>query len=179
MRLDKPEKDVPSKRVDPTKNQTTSFQSGVSCLAHEDKDPVDMHGFAPRMQPSRITESCIGQGFCERRTPTPDGGSSSRRSTPGQVVRTNLRPKDNLSAGCLTSDKCSEHPLNLPGKAGRAGEDGRKAAVGGSCHIFQGPNGFVPMGPGDLDMPVQAHARSASRDRPFQRACGVAAAMAG
>lgn len=160
------EKEVPSKRVDPTKNQSTSFQSGVSCLGHESLDP-------PRMQPwSRLTESNIGEGLCERRTPTPDrGGSSSRRSTPGQVVKGNMRPKDSLSGGgCVASDIVPEHPLNLPRKFGSVG-----AAVGsgGTSQIRQGPNGFVPFGPEDFDMPM-APPRAASRERPFQRACGAA-----
>lgn len=159
-----PDKDVPSKRVDPTKNQSTSFQSGVSCLAHENREP-------PRMQPSRITDGQLGDGFCERRTPTPEG--SSRRSTPGQVVRSNTRPKDNLSGGgCVASDKYGEHPLNLPRKAGSAAAG---IGSGGSCHIFQGPNGFVPMGPENFDMPEPEPAHFGAQHRPFQRACGVAA----
>lgn len=160
------EKDFPAKRVDPTKNQSTSFHSGVACMAHEDDRPF-------RMQPSRITESSMGEDLCERRTPTPDRGSSSRRSTPGQVVRSNMRPKDNLSGGCITSDKFTDHPLSLPRKAGSAAPG---IGSGGSCHILQGPNGFVPFGPEDMDVPVHAPAPAVGR-QPFQRACGVAAVM--
>jgi len=160
------EKDVPSKRVDPTRNQSTSLHSGVACLAHENGDWEV--GAIPRMEPSRIGESCFGQGMCER----PRSGSLSRRSTPGQVVRGNNRPKDNLSGGCVTSDKDVDHPLNLPGKASRAGA-GRGS--GGDCNIIQGPNGFVPRGPQDTFM--QMAPRSSSRDsgqRPFRRMVGVA-----
>lgn len=170
-------KDVPNKRVDPTRNQSTSLHSGVACLAHESNEPS-------RAQPSRITESCFGEGFQERerRTPTPDrsgSGNGSRRSTPGEVVRSNFRPKDNLSAGCLASDKFSDHPLNLPGKAGRAGAG---HGSGGACSIMQGPNGFVPIGPEGFDMSGYAQMQPAPRDRPFQRACGrngVAAVFGG
>jgi len=163
-----PDKDVPAKRVDPSRNQSTSFHSGVACMAQE----------TPWNAPVRsaITESCFGDGFCERapeRSATPD--SSSRRSTPGQVVRTNLRPKDNLSGGCVASDRPVEHPLNLPGKASRAGP-GRGS--GGAGQIMQGPNGFVPMGPKDMEAPRQM---SSNRDAsPFRRACGgVAGALGG
>lgn len=168
------DKDVLSKRRDPTKNQSTSFHSGVSCLAHEANEPS-------RQQPSRITESCFGEGLCERFTPTPDRESSSRgsrRSTPGQVVRSNYRPKDNLSGGCVSSDKPGDHPLNLPGKASRAGPG---VGSGGSCNIMQGPNGFVPLGPEDRYMAEPAQPRGSggySAQQPFQRACGAAAAMA-
>jgi hypothetical protein len=171
-------KDVPSKRRDPTKNESKSFHSGVSCLAHEAQE-------LPRMQPSRITESCFGEGLVERSTPTPtfDCGSesSSRRSTPGrsvpgQVVRSNTRPKDNLSGGCCITDKPGEHPLNLPGKAGRAGPG---VGSGGNCHIFQGPNGFVPIGPEDMTESAPPRTSGGySAPRPFQRVCGAAAAMA-
>mmetsp|Transcript_54070 Transcript_54070/g.86014 ORF Transcript_54070/g.86014 Transcript_54070/m.86014 type:complete len:244 (-) Transcript_54070:104-835(-) len=163
-----PDKDVPSKRVDPTKNISSSFQSGVSCMTY-DRPEVS------RSQPSRITESCFAEGLCER-APTPERSSSSRRSTPGQVVRTNLRPKDNLSGGCVTSDRPSDHPLNLPRKVGSASQ---AVASGGSCHILQGPNGFVPVGPEDEDLMSQAPRRASSRepgDRGFRRACGLVAA---
>lgn len=159
-------KDMPSKRADPTKNQSHSFHSGVSCLAHEAPQ-------LPPAQPSRITESCFGEGLCERESSSRD----SRRGTPGQVVRSGIRPKDNLSGGCVTSDQIPDHPLNLPRKAGSA-----SAAVGsgGSCHIFQGPNGFVPLGPENFDMTEQPLPRrsAGASAQPFQRACGAAAVMA-
>jgi len=164
-------KDVPSKRIDPTKNQSNSLQSGVSCMAHE--EPLVLP-----TQPSRVTESCFGEGMCERFTPTPDRESSSRgsrRSTPGQVVRSNLRPKDNLSAGCLTSDQPGDHPLNLRRKAGAAGPG---IGSGGHCNILQGPNGFVPRGPENFDNQPPPRSSGYSAQRPFQRVCGAAAAMA-
>mmetsp|Transcript_69405 Transcript_69405/g.224441 ORF Transcript_69405/g.224441 Transcript_69405/m.224441 type:complete len:227 (-) Transcript_69405:73-753(-) len=134
-----PDKDVPARRPDPTRNQSTSLHSGVACV------PVPAE--PSRAVPSRVTESSLGEGFLSRE-PTPE-----RRSTPGQVVRSGVRPKDSLSGGgCLASER-QDHPLNLPRKAG-SGAPG--VGSGGSGHIVQGPNGFVPQGPGFEDEAPEA-----------------------
>lgn len=161
-----PNKDLPAKRVDPTKNQSSSFHTGVSC--------VPQASSTPRATVSRITESSFGEGLMER-APTPEQSSrrSSRRSTPGQVVRAGSRPKDSLSGGgCITSDLPSEHPLALPRKPG---SESASVGSGGAVHIVPGPTGFVPMGLEDdsLVLPQSQARRAQEGRRPYQRMCGV------
>jgi len=129
-----PDKDVPSKRPDPTRNQSTSFHSGGSLVPVSDEQP--------RGQPSRVTEGGLGEGFVQRE-PTPEG---RRRNTPGQVVRSGVRPKDSLSGGgCMTSDRpVLDHPMQLPRKAGSAAPG---IGSGGAVHLVAGPGGIVPQGP--------------------------------
>jgi hypothetical protein len=130
-----PDRDVPQKRVDPTRNQSAAFQLGVAC--------VQVNVEAPRSY-SRLTESSMGEVFgMGSREATPE-----RRRTPGQVVRGGLRPKDSLAGGgCVATDK-QDHPLALPRKAGSA-QPG--VGTGGSGHLEIGPLGFVPQGPGPAD----------------------------
>lgn len=150
------DRDVPAKRTDPTKNQSSSLTSGGAVV------PIapDM----TRSVPSRVTEGMLGEGFSERaRTP-------ERRLTPGQVVRGNSRPrngpKDSLYGGCVTGDR-QDHPTNLPRKAGSAGP------VGGAVHLVAGPTGFVPCGPGGAEEPVSYRSASPQGAQPFRRMVGV------
>lgn len=154
------DRDVPQKRVDPSKNQAPNFLLGAVGLA---VPPVQ----APRAI-SRITEGglCEGMGV---REPTPE-----RRRTPGQVVRGGLRPKDNLTGGCLTADK-QDHPLALPRKAGSRGPG---VGSGGSCHLVVGENGLMPRGPedvyGEAFLAEDTYPLQVGETR-FQRACGIVA----
>mmetsp|Transcript_19372 Transcript_19372/g.42284 ORF Transcript_19372/g.42284 Transcript_19372/m.42284 type:complete len:237 (+) Transcript_19372:123-833(+) len=155
------DKDVPAKRVDPTRNQSSSLTVGGGCV------PVPPD--APQRGPSRITESAFeaGGGFAQRAA-TPE-----RRNTPGQVVRGGLRPKDNLSGGALITADRQDHPLALPRKAGSAAPG---TGSGGSGHLIAGPNGLVPLGPTDSDdLPSAGRPSSQSNQVPFQRACGLRA----
>uniref|UniRef100_A0A7S4SDN4 Uncharacterized protein n=1 Tax=Alexandrium monilatum TaxID=311494 RepID=A0A7S4SDN4_9DINO len=135
-----PDRDVPQRRVDPSRNRSHSLHSGVACVPVSDEPQQ-------RTLPSRVTSGQLGEGFLARE-PTPE-----RRTSPGQVVRGGVRPKDSLSGGgCLASDR-PDHPLALPRKAGSCGPG---VGTGGSGHIVQGPNGFVPAGPVDFDVEVEA-----------------------
>eukprot|EP00435_Cladocopium_sp_Y103_P001550 s3429_g1.t1 len=78
-----------------------------------------------------------------------------------QVTRANIRPKDHLSGGCITSDR-PEHPLALPRKAG-SGAPG--TGSGGPVHLVAGPNGFVPAGPGmEPEAPAEKPRRPGATD---------------
>eukprot|EP00928_Gymnodinium_smaydae_P056035 TRINITY_DN39484_c0_g1_i1.p1 TRINITY_DN39484_c0_g1~~TRINITY_DN39484_c0_g1_i1.p1 ORF type:complete len:258 (+),score=21.60 TRINITY_DN39484_c0_g1_i1:62-775(+) len=156
-----PDRDVPQKRVDPTRNRSASLGPGGACVPH---DP------APSMRAqSRLTEGQLGEGLAARE-PTPE-----RRRTPGQVVKGGSRPKDNLTAGCLTSDK-QDHPMALPRRAGSCGPG---VGSGGSGHLVAGPMGFVPAGQedmyGEAEFATSGGYSAGTAPRPFQRACGVAA----
>lgn len=148
-----PDKDVPGKRVDPTKNHTASLGAGVACV------PLTSE---PTRTSSRLTEGCLGEGFSVRE-PTPE-----RRRSPGQIVRSSSRPKDSLSGGaCIASDRV-DHPLNLPRKAGSAGAG---VGSGGSVHLVAGPCGFVPAGSN-----VESQEEPSLPPRPevpFRRAVGM------
>jgi len=127
-----PDKDVPSKRVDPTKNQSPSLQGGLACVPVYEERSRSL---------SRLTEGGIGDVIQMRtsREPTPE-----RRNTPGQVVKGGMRPKDNLSAGgCVVADRPAVDPM---GFARKAGSGGAGVGSGGSGHLVQGPFGFVPAG---------------------------------
>jgi len=127
-----PDRDVPSKRVDPTRNQSLSLGTGIACV------PVHTE----RALPPRPAERPMAD-ILQMRDPTPERRSSSGRSTPGQVVRANSRPKDNMSGGCLVADRPAVDPMGFPRKAG-SGAPG--VGSGGSGHLVQGPCGFVPAG---------------------------------
>ncbi|CAK0872896.1 unnamed protein product [Prorocentrum cordatum] len=120
-----PEKDLPGRRLDPTRNQSSSLQPGVACVAP---------GSEQQRGASRITESSIvplsADGGLGPREPTPE-----RRRTPGQVVRGGIRPKDCLASGCVASER-SDHPQNLP----------RPANPNERGSLVPGPCGMVPMG---------------------------------
>jgi len=149
------DKDVPCKRLDPTRNRSASLGPGVCCVPLSDS--------RPRAVNVRITGSSFGEGLGVRET-TPE-----RRRVPGQVLRSGVRPKDSLSGGgCVASDR-AEHPLNLPRKAGSAGAG---VGSGGSVHLVAGPTGFVPMGPADLESEVEVGAHRVP-SVPFTRACGI------
>lgn len=155
------DKDVPARRPDPSKNQSASFVPGAAMVPHSSESS---------RSGSRLTESALGEG-CLERSATPERRTPERRRTPGQVVRSNSRPKDNLYGGCLTSDS-KDHPLTLPRKAGSIPH---YVGSGGSGHIVQGPNGFVPAAPDDCirDEP-QASTPLGDDAVPFRRVCGVA-----
>lgn len=153
------DKDVPAKRVDPSKNHSANLIVGSGCVAQCDRQP-------PRA-PSRITESAFIDGLGMREA-TPE-----RRRTPGQVVRSGIRPKDSLQSGCVASERC-DHPLGLQRKAGSAGAG---IGSGGCVHIVAGPNGFVPAGPPELEVDL---GRQGSRDSgaiPFRRVCGAGSVL--
>jgi len=157
-------KDVPQKRVDPSRNQSVGLAgAGLSCIPHVEAN-------LPVRSNSRLTEGAFGEGFSIRES-TPE-----RRHTPGQVLRGNSRPKDNLTAGCLTSDK-QEHPLQLPRKAGSGGYG---VGSGGAGSLVQGPMGFVPAGMEDLygeqHLRDPSPAPGSGTAVPFRRACGAAVA---
>lgn len=153
------DKDVPSKRVDPTKNQSCSFGIGASCVPNYTPEP--------QRAPSRITESpgeVLGPGIRER---TPEV-----RRTPGQVVRSGSRPKDSLTIGCVAAER-SDHALGFLRKAG-SGAAG--VGSGGSVHLVAGPCGFVPAGPSrpEVEMScMQGHDAAI----PFRRVCGRGSAI--
>jgi hypothetical protein len=156
-----PNKDVPSKRVDPTKNQSSSFSVGAGCMATNTANDT-----APRSV-SRITESALCDGFSIRES-TPE-----RRRTPGQVVRGSQRPKDNLSSGCLAADRVQDHPTPLLRKPGSCGAG---VGTGGAGHLVQGPNGFVPAGIEDFYGEMYDEVGYAQPvASTFRRACGVVA----
>mmetsp|Transcript_26453 Transcript_26453/g.47747 ORF Transcript_26453/g.47747 Transcript_26453/m.47747 type:complete len:243 (-) Transcript_26453:52-780(-) len=146
-----PNKDVSGKRVDPSRNQAPSFHGGAAFMVPKSDE-------LPQRVGSRLTEGNLemGEAGFGGREPTPE-----RRTTPGQVVRSGLRPKDSLSGGgCVTSDK-QDHPLGLPRKAG-SGIAG--TGSGGYVHLVPGPNGFVPAGPGyedDFQVQPKAHTNGA------------------
>lgn len=120
-----PDKDVPGKKVDPTRNQSAGIGAGVAC--------VPLHAEFPL--PPKPSESAIAD-VLSMREPTQE-----RRSAPGQVVRGNFRPKDNISGGCVVADKPATDPLGLlrkPG-VGSAGD-----GSGGPSHLVPGPCGLVP-----------------------------------
>mmetsp|Transcript_80043 Transcript_80043/g.158566 ORF Transcript_80043/g.158566 Transcript_80043/m.158566 type:complete len:228 (-) Transcript_80043:77-760(-) len=154
-----PNRDVPARRPDPTKNHSTNLQTGIAC--------VPTSALRQRSVPSRVTESILGEGFLARE-PTPE-----RRTSPGQVVRSSVRPKDNLSSGCITADR-QDHPLNLPRQAGSAPAG---VGTGGVGHIAQGPFGFVPQGPFDFygeqtEVPGAHQARRSSSKGAFKPVWG-------
>jgi len=133
-------KDVPAKKVDPTRNQSTSFgTAGVSCI------PVTNEV----AKPPRPMESAIAD-LLSQRAPTPE-----RRSTPGQVVKGGYRPKDSLAYGCIVADKPATDPMGLPHQAGSGGAG---VGSGGSGHLVAGPTGFVPKCSWDEDLPTDATA---------------------
>mmetsp|Transcript_100158 Transcript_100158/g.312059 ORF Transcript_100158/g.312059 Transcript_100158/m.312059 type:complete len:232 (+) Transcript_100158:116-811(+) len=154
-----PDRDVPQKRPDPSRNRSQSLHSGVACV------PVSNE---QQRASSRLTEGQLaGEGFLVRE-PTPE-----RRTSPGQVVRSGSRPKDSLSGvGCLASDR-PDHPLALPRKAGSCGPG---VGTGGSGHLVPGPNGFVPAGPEDLDVEPEVRAPpKRANSREFRSVWGAAA----
>lgn len=133
-----PGKDVYGKKVDPTRNQSTSFIGGDGlCAPRSDAEA--------RRVSSRLTSGHleIGEAGLAVREATPE------RRMPGEVLRAHLRPKDHLTGGCITSDK-PEHPLALPRKAG-SGAPG--TGSGGPVHLVAGPYGFMPAGPGMEPLP--------------------------
>jgi len=162
-----PDKDVPAKRPDPTRNASANFATGMPAV------PISAEP-AARPTPSRMGESCLGEGVAER-APTPD--RSSRRSTPGQVVRASSRPKDNLYGGGLTvCDRGAEHPMTLPRKAG-SGAPG--CGSGGVGNLVAGPNGFVPIGQENFaasGTACEAQRPSSRNSSPFRRMCGLSVA---
>lgn len=158
------DKDVPAKRVDPTKNQSNSFGVGMgaACVPSYTPEP-------PRAQ-SRLTETSgagevFGPGKRER-TPEP-------RRTPGQVVRSGIRPKDSLATG-LVSAEPPDQPLGLLRKAG-SGAAG--VGSGGSVHLVAGPCGFVPAGPPRPAMDLTAGMHGHGAAIPFRRVCGAGSAL--
>eukprot|EP00927_Polykrikos_kofoidii_P061023 TRINITY_DN55913_c0_g1_i1.p1 TRINITY_DN55913_c0_g1~~TRINITY_DN55913_c0_g1_i1.p1 ORF type:complete len:241 (-),score=28.61 TRINITY_DN55913_c0_g1_i1:81-803(-) len=156
-----PNRDVPARRTDPTRNQSTNFDGGIACV------PTAPQERARSL--SRLTDSALGEGFTQRE-PTPE----RRRRTPGEVVRGGCRPKDNLTSGLLTADK-QDHPLALPRKAGSCGAG---VGSGGAGHLVQGPLGFVPGGAEDMygESELRAPSPGPNRSGPsFRRACGVVA----
>ncbi|CAK8987415.1 unnamed protein product, partial [Durusdinium trenchii] len=120
------------------RNQSTGFSGEGLC--------------APRSDGERARQSRVTQGHLEMGEAGLGGreGTPERRA-PGQVVRANLRPKDHLSGGCIASDR-QEHPLALPRKAG-SGVAG--TGSGGPVHLVAGPNGLVPTGPEEVNMPQE------------------------
>eukprot|EP00929_Paragymnodinium_shiwhaense_P014835 TRINITY_DN122801_c0_g1_i1.p1 TRINITY_DN122801_c0_g1~~TRINITY_DN122801_c0_g1_i1.p1 ORF type:complete len:238 (-),score=31.25 TRINITY_DN122801_c0_g1_i1:117-830(-) len=152
-----PDRDVPQKRVDPTKNQSCSFGSGNSLVPLPSQDPVRSN--------SRLTEGNLASGFSIRES-TPE-----RRRSPGEVVRGGIRPKDNLQHGCMVFDK--QDPVGLPRKPGSCGYG---VGSGGAGNLEQGAMGFVPRGAPD---PYADDVQVGNRDMtavPFRRACGAAIA---
>lgn len=134
-----PGKDVYGRKPDPTRNQSTSFMGGDGLCAPSD----DGAGLRPRG--SRLTEGHLELGEGGLQPLAPEASPLERGSIQvREVTRTNIRPKDHLSGGCITSDR-PEHPLALPRKAG-AGAPG--TGSGGPVHLVPGPNGFMPAGPG-------------------------------
>lgn len=139
-----PDKDVPCKRVDPTKNQSSNLTGGIACVpTYEERARGG----------SRLTEGTCGDVLQMRESTPERRGSSSRRSSPGQVLKGNLRPKDNLSVGgCVVADRPAVDPMGFNRKAG-SGPSG--IGSGGSGHLLQGPGGFVPIGP-DYNLGAEA-----------------------
>eukprot|EP00931_Biecheleriopsis_adriatica_P009584 TRINITY_DN110650_c0_g1_i1.p1 TRINITY_DN110650_c0_g1~~TRINITY_DN110650_c0_g1_i1.p1 ORF type:complete len:259 (-),score=46.77 TRINITY_DN110650_c0_g1_i1:58-795(-) len=153
-----PNKDVSGKKVDPTRNASSNFMGGEGfCVPKCDEQPA--------RSVSRLTQGNleVNEAGLGGREATPE-----RRSTPGQVLRAGLRPKDNLSGvACMAGDK-QDHPLALPRKAGSAAAG---VGTGGSVHLVAGPNGFVPAGPGyedDLQMQAQAKLGAAAAPSGFK-----------
>eukprot|EP00446_Apocalathium_sp_SHHI-4_P040441 CAMPEP_0177342616 /NCGR_PEP_ID=MMETSP0368-20130122/27141_1 /TAXON_ID=447022 ORGANISM="Scrippsiella hangoei-like, Strain SHHI-4" /NCGR_SAMPLE_ID=MMETSP0368 /ASSEMBLY_ACC=CAM_ASM_000363 /LENGTH=259 /DNA_ID=CAMNT_0018804001 /DNA_START=28 /DNA_END=804 /DNA_ORIENTATION=+ len=120
-------KDVPARRPDPSRNQSNFGGYGGCCVPVHDERPL----------PPRPSENPMADILWQR-APTPE-----RRTSPGQVVRGNSRPKDQLSGGCVVADRPSIDPMGLPRKAG-SGQAG--VGSGGVGNLVAGPMGFVPRG---------------------------------
>mmetsp|Transcript_66194 Transcript_66194/g.123575 ORF Transcript_66194/g.123575 Transcript_66194/m.123575 type:complete len:230 (-) Transcript_66194:103-792(-) len=147
-----PGRDVPAKRVDPTKNRAPAFAAEARRPSQDGPRNV-----------SRITEGSLGELLTDR-APTPE-----RRNTPGQVVRGGSRPKDQLLPGCLAGVSVQEHPMALPRKAG-SGSSG--VGTGGGGHLVAGPTGFVPRAMED-DVGWEPEVQCQDGSVPFRRVCGV------
>lgn len=150
-----PDRDVPQKRVDPTRNQSNHFGAGNSLVPIPSQEPVRTG--------SRLTEGQLASGFAQRE-PTPE-----RRRSPGEVVRCRTRPKDNLAHGCMVFDKMD--PVGLPRQPGTGGYG---VGSGGAGNLEQGAMGFVPRGPPDLFPDELPYAGRNAAAVPFRRACGAA-----
>mmetsp|Transcript_70401 Transcript_70401/g.142545 ORF Transcript_70401/g.142545 Transcript_70401/m.142545 type:complete len:242 (+) Transcript_70401:68-793(+) len=138
-----PGKDVYGRKPDPTRNQSTMGGDGLCAPASDD-------GVRPRG--SRLTEGHLELGEGGLQPLAPEVSAPRIERGCAQVTRANIRPKDHLSGGCITSDR-PEHPLALPRKAG-SGAPG--TGSGGPVHLVPGPNGFVPAGPGmEPEAPVE------------------------
>lgn len=159
-------RDVPQRRLDPSKNRSRGLAgAGSSCVATIERSHT------PRAR-SRITESVFGDGFSVRES-TP-----KRCRSPGGLARLTgasvLRPKDNLTGGCVTSD-AQAHPLRLPRIPGSCGYG---VGSGGAGSLIQGPMGFVPAElknfSDESDLRAPSPAPAATTAVPFQRVCGLA-----
>merc|ERR1712187_98544 len=142
--------------------------AGNSCVAAVERS----HTPRPR---SRITESAFGDGFAVRES-TPE-----RRRSPRELARLTgvavLRPKDNLTGGCVTAD-AQAHPLRLPRIPGSCGQG---VGSGGVGSLIQGPMGFMPGGSEDVEVESELHvplpAPSSTTALPFRRNCGLVSAF--